>query len=113
MGYSKQFPAQQFLRIFKIGGSELWPLIWNPTAHGHLLQPDGAKSRERERGPGEAPAGGEGLRGGLGVREGSRGYSGVAVASPETHHGGVTARWPSSSVSPMGESVLGLATGEI
>ena len=66
-------------------------------AHGHLPQPDGAEYREREGEAGEAPAGGEGLRGGLGVREGVLGYSGVAVASPETLLRGGTAWWPSCS----------------
>ena len=66
-------------------------MICNPTAHGHLPQPDGAEYRERERGPGEALAGGEGLRGGLGVREGGRGNVWAAVASPEMHHSGGTA----------------------
>ena len=91
-------------RFSNLGGKQLWPLINRSTAHSRLLQPDGAKNKERERGPGEAPAGGEGLRGGLGVREGVLGYSGVVVALPEAHHGGVTARWPSSSSELSGSS---------
>ena len=58
------------------------------TGHGHLPQPDGAEYRERERAAGEAPAGGEGLRGGSVVAEGGRGSSWAAVASPETGYGG-------------------------
>ena len=52
---------------FKNGGSELWPLITRSTAHSRPRPPDGRELGEREgaRGvAGEAPAAGEGLRGG-------------------------------------------------
>ena len=64
----------------------MWPLIARSTAHSCRLCPDGTENREREgaRGAaGEAPAGGEGLRGGSVVTAGGRGSSREAVASPE------------------------------
>ena len=64
----------------KTGGNDPRPLISRSTAHGRHLPPDGAEKRERERArgvAGEAPAGGDRRRRGLGSTEEVWGRAGI------------------------------------